>query len=130
MCTIFLSKHKCANPSIVCFLEELEISCLKHTVYFDDPTKPLRVGDLVTMPDSTLSSFHRMRVEIRKTVREVIWHSDCCSIDDYIANVEGKIALESNCRYLIKIFFVTTTYESNDTQRNAIPKHILVITGQ
>lgn len=110
--------------------EELEISCLKHTVYFDDPTKPLRVGDLVTMPDSTLSSFHRMRVEIRKTVREVIWHSDCCSIDDYIANVEGKIALESNCRYLIKIFFVTTTYESNDTQRNAIPKHILVITGR
>lgn len=99
-------------------------------MYFDDPTKPLRVGDLVTMPDSTLSSFHRMRVEIRKTVREVIWHSDCCSIDDYIANVEGKIALESNCRYLIKIFFVTTTYESNDTQRNAIPKHILVITGQ
>lgn len=117
---------------VMFFLEELEISCVNHTVYLDDPTKPLCVGDLVTMPDSTLSSFHRMRVEIRKTVREVIWHSDCCSVDDYIANVEGRIALESKSRYVIKISLNMTIFESTTkfSRRTSKPKHILLVTGQ
>lgn len=120
------------NPSIVCFSEELEISCLDHTVYFEDPTRPLCVKDLVTMPDSTLSSFYRMRVEIRKNVKEVIWHSDCCYVDDYIANVEGRIHLKSNSRYIIKISLDMTIFESNSnfSRRSTKPKHIILVTGQ
>lgn len=113
-------------------LEEFEISCVNHTVYLADPTNPLCVGDLVTMPDSTLSSCHRMRVEVRKTVREVIWHSDCCSVGDYIANVEGRIALESKSRYVIKISLNMTIFKSttNFSRRTTKPKHILLVTGQ
>lgn len=83
-------------------------------VYFDDFIKFLCVGDLVIMLDLILLSFYRMCVEIWKMVREVIWYFDCCSIDDYIVNVEGKIVLELNCWYLIKIFFVIIIYELND----------------
>lgn len=112
--------------------EELKISSLAHTVYFDDPTKPLCVRDLVTMTDPTVSNCHKMYVEIRKSVRRVIWHTDCCSVDDYIANVEGRIAFESNSRYLIKIFLDSTTLNSkyNITRRNAKPEYVLLITGR
>lgn len=100
-------------------------------MYFEDPTKPLRVKDLVTMPDCTLSSFYMMRVEIRKTVKEVIWQSDCCNVDDYIANVDGRIAFESKSRYVIKIYLDMTIFESttNFSRRTTKPKHILLVTG-
>lgn len=104
-------------PSLVCY---------NHTVYYTDFCKPLRVDDLITISNSTSSTFS-LGVEIRSSVKDTLWKSDDCSSHQYIANTFNRVHLKPKKRYLIKFSVHTKQNRLLLETRNCC--NVLLITG-
>nr|XP_022289826.1 uncharacterized protein LOC111101588 isoform X3 [Crassostrea virginica]XP_022289828.1 uncharacterized protein LOC111101588 isoform X4 [Crassostrea virginica] len=102
------------------------LECHRHTVYYKDYSKPLRVDEMVTISNSTSSTFS-LSVEIKSSVKDTLWKSDDCACQQYIANVFGRVILKPNRRYLLK--FTLQSKEDRIVPETVKSCHVLLITG-
>ncbi|XP_056005200.1 uncharacterized protein LOC125657508 isoform X1 [Ostrea edulis] len=128
--SLYVEKTELAKSLQLRNSASFHLTCPRHIVYLDDVTEPLRVQDFVNIPSSTLSSTWTMSVEIRDSVKKVVWRTDDCSQDECIANVKENFFLEPKSRYLIKFSLQQTTRVSrySTTQNISKPCHVLLVT--
>ena len=102
------------------------LECHRHTVYYKDYSKPLRVDEMVTISNSTSTTFS-LSVEIKSSVKDTLWKSDDCACQQYIANVFGRVILKPNRRYLLK--FTLQSKEDRIVPETVKSCNVLLITG-